>query len=286
VAIDDAAVTIATRGPGAHASAQHPLHIIAAMTRLSRLPLHVRAPLALLCTTLLLWSGIPVALFPLLAMDAGHYRTAITDPAARCSGDPIPARNGCWSATSARVVVTGVDQLDSGTVAYAVVEVPGRDAVREDFVDSAHADTLAADMHVTVRYWGSNIVDVAAAAPLSAARVLMPTRDNPSYRAAHFPWNTAVVAAMALAGVVLFAVPLMGDARRWRQRRRLEIEAEAAGRLAISTHGLARGLERYDRTPSRPETALTGWRTRDEVTGCAAPRPSPTAGPRRPPVQR
>jgi hypothetical protein len=220
------------------------------MTRLTRLPLHVRGAVALLSLTLLLWSGIPVLLFPFAALDASHYRTAIVTPAARCAGDPVPAPGGCWSSAAARVTITGSDHLDSGEVVdYAVVEVPGRDPVREDLVSAAGFELLGVGQPVSVRYWGSAIADIVPPTAAHAAPLLLATRDNPSYRTRAFPVSDAMALVLALCGVVLFGVPLLGDAQRWRRRRRIEEEAEAAARDALSSRGFGRGLARYGMEP-------------------------------------
>jgi hypothetical protein len=220
------------------------------------LPLTARAPLFVLSATMLLWGGVPTAVFPFTAMDASHYRAAIDSPAARCAKDAVPTPGDCWSSRTARVTITGVDHLESGDIAYAVLEVPGRDQVRSDFTTGLHVDLLSVGASVTVRYWHSDIVLVYPAVAGGAAPVVLTTRDNPSYRAAHFPTTDAVTALLALIASVLFGRTLLGDLRAWRRRRAGVVDA----RELASLPGFGRGLARYGFTvPSAPpEANLTG----------------------------
>jgi hypothetical protein len=210
-----------------------------------RLPPIIRAPLTLVAAVLLLVGGIPVALFPFLYMDAGHYRQAVGVAAAECAHDPIPARGGCWSAASARVTITGVDHTDSGDLAYLVLQIPGRQPVRENLVDTRQAVGMEVGTAVTVRYWGDAIAQVLPPVDKSRPQLVAPTRDNPSYRAAHFPGGSAVAAVLGVVGLALFGVPLIGDARRWRRRRELDRQLEQATRDAAARPDFAQGLRRY-----------------------------------------
>jgi hypothetical protein len=248
----------------------HALRIIGAMPQWLRapqlppLPLIARAPLALLSVTLLLWSGGPVVAYPFTAVDAGHYSAAIGRATARCAHDPVPAPSGCWSARTATVTITGVDHTETGDVAYAVLEVPGREQVRSDLVSGVDFDLLTVGSTVTVRYWGGDIAQVLPAVAAGSAPVVLPTRDNPSDRAAHFPATDLVSALLALMGSIGFGASLWLDLQRWRGRRGADAAiavADPGGLLAMN-----RGLARYGMVlqspPAQPEATLAGQPSR------------------------
>ena len=215
------------------------------MSRLLRLPPLVRAPLTLVSIVLLLAGGIPVAVFPFLVADANAYRQAIGDPARECAHNPIPTSGGCWSAATAKVIITGVDHLDTGDVEYLVVAVPGREAVRENLVAGVPATGLDVGTTVTVRYWHSDLAQILPPVDRGAAVVTLATRDNPTYRTAQYPTGSAIAAGLGVVGLLGFGVPLFFDVRRWRRRRRIDAAAEAAARAATTMPGFARGLLRY-----------------------------------------
>jgi hypothetical protein len=239
------------------------VHIIGAMSRPLRLPPLVRAPLTLVSLVLLLAGGITLAVFPFLVADATAYRQAIGDPARECAHNPIPASGGCWSAAAAKVVITGVDHLDSGDVQYLVVAVPGHIAVRENLVPGAHATGIGVGTTVTVRYWHSDIAQILPPVDHGAAVVALATRDSPTYRTAQFPIGSAIVAGLGVAGLIGFGVPLFFDVQRWRRRRRIDAEAEAAAREATTMPGFGRGLLRYGMSlgPTAEPTCETTTRT-------------------------
>jgi hypothetical protein len=250
----------------------HRFRIIDAMPRWLRspqlppLPLIARAPLALLSVTLLLWSGGPVVAYPFTAVDAGHYSAAIGTASARCAHDPVPAASGCWSARTATVTITGVDHAATGDVAYAVLEVPGRDQVRSDFVSGVNFDMLTVGGTVTVRYWGGDIVQVYPPVAKGAAPVVLATRDNPSFRAARFPTSDLISALLALMGSIGFGASLWIDLQRWRRREEDEEDGYAGVADPGGIHGMNRGLARYglvlQSLPPEPETVLTGQPSR------------------------
>ena len=236
------------------------------MSRLLRLPPLVRAPLTAVSLVLLLAGGVPVAAFPFLAADAGAYRQAIGVHSSECAKDPVPTAGNCWSAAPARVTITGVDQLESGAVAYLVLQVAGREPVREDLLGGALPKDVELGTKLTVRYWHSDIAEVVTASQT------LPTRDNPAYRAAHFPGADAAVVVFAILGLIAFGVPLYGDVQEWRRRKRLDSELDTAP-------GALRGLARYGmtlepaptevpETPPAAEATLTGenaWPAKPDV---------------------
>jgi len=230
----------------------------------------VLAPLTAISFVLLLGGGIPVVAFPYASADAATYRQAIVDPAHQCAGNPVPAANGCWSAAGARVTITGVDHLDSGDVAFLVVQPNGGDAVRENLVEGERTTGIDVGNTVTVRYWHADIAEVLPPAAAGIPQAVLATRDNPLYRTAHFPTGSAVTAVLGSLGLLGFGVPLGFAVRRWRRRRRIEAEADAAAREATSRPDFGRGLARYGMsfapaTPApaptpAPEATLTGQR--------------------------
>ena len=244
------------------------------MVRLVRGTPVVRGVATAIAAILGLCGLIPLLAYPLLRLDASSYSTAIGDAAKECAGDPIPARGGCWSAAPARVTVSGVD-ADSGA-AFAVVEVGGQPSVREDFVSPPPPD-VAVNATLTARYWHDSIAELLLPpAAKGADPLVLPTRDNPVYRAASFPTASAVLFAVGLAGLLFWGRPLLADVRDWRNRRRAQAEAYAA--IADSTRAatLNRGLARYGITLRNADLGddveLTGRRS-------VPPPPQPQAAP-------
>jgi len=325
VAIGDAPVTTAAHGLCTRPSVAALVGIIGAMSRLhrlplQRLPLNVRAPLGVLCLLLALWSGVPLLLHPLQMLAAARYSSTVSDPRSECPGDPVPAPGGCWSSVRARVATLGGElAADGSSVYYAVLDVAGRDPVREDFASGDGYRSLAVGQAVSVRYWGADIAEVVVpVAPAAAAKptapapppVVMPTRDNPAYRT-QFPVSDLVLLVPALIGFLLFGLPLTDDVQAWRRRRAVGEEAMTAARLAISTPGYQRGLARYGirlapepapapataaAPPAEVETTLTGQSARPAPAAAApaapppapaaqAPAPQPPAAAPAPPVQ-
>lgn len=211
------------------------------MSRLLRLPLLARIPIALVSAILLIVGAVPVATYPFYAADARNYEGAIGQPARECPHDPIPAAGSCWSAAQARVTITGVDHTVSNSIAYLVLQVAGQQQVRENLLGTAAVPAGIDDgITVTVRFWGSRISQVLPPVDKGAAPIVWETGDNPSYRAGSFPTDAAVTAVIGLLGLLGFGLPLIDDVKRWRRRRQIEAEAELAGREALRKRELLR----------------------------------------------
>jgi hypothetical protein len=250
--------------------------MIGAMMRLVRGTPVVRLVLSAFAVLFTLWGAIPLALYPLLRLDAAGYARAITDPGAECKGDPIPARGGCWSAAPARVTITGVDHRGGGDVAYVVVDVRGQQPLRADLVDATRADLISTRMTLTARYWHGDVAVLVLPASGKSAPIALPTRANPEYRAAQLPVGDALTALLGVVGLLVWGVPLLADVRAFRARRR-----DAAATRWDDDHGATaqtfgeRGLARYGidlhtapprRTALASETELTGRRDRPPQT--------------------
>lgn len=243
------------------------------MRRVRGTPL-VRCAATAIATILGICGLVPLLGYPLLRLDAASYQGAIGVAAGQCAGNPIPARGGCWSAASARVTISGVD-AQAGT-SFVVVDVAGQPATREDFVAAPQA-AVTVGTAVTARYWHEAIAElVLAPAAKGAAPAVLPTRDNPSFRATQLPTASALLLLVGAAGLLVWGRPLLDDVRRLRDRRRQDAEARAAVRDSAYAAGRNRGLARYGITlpATDEEVVLTGRRD-------AAPRtppPAPTAG--------
>lgn len=217
--------------------------IINGMVRLVRGTPVVRCVASLFAAILAVCGLVPLLMYPLLRLDASSYAGAIGVAAKECAGDPIPARGGCWSAAAARVTITGVDGQTG--LAYAVVDVGGQRATREDFV-SAPPGVVGVGAVLTARYWHGDVAELLVPpAAKGAAPVVLPTADNPAYRATRFPVAGAVLLAVGAGGLLLWGRALLDDVRGWRRRRRAQVEAELEIRQSSHTATLNRGLARY-----------------------------------------
>jgi hypothetical protein len=269
LAMRDGRVTRATRPPGGHRarSRRRDDH---AMMRLVRGTPVVRAVLAAVAAIFALWGLVAVAMYPLLRVDAASYERAAGSAAAECPGDPIPARGGCWSAAPARVTISGVDHSGGADVAFVVVAVQGQAARRADLVDATRIAALPTGTTLSARWWHEDIAVLALpGASTGAAPTLLPTRDNPSYRATRLPIGDAVTLLLGAGGLLLWGRPLLADVREWRARRRGDSDGagddSAAGPAAdgedvTSAPGFGRGLARYGIDLRTTEVTLTGQR--------------------------
>ena len=249
--------------------------IISGMVRLVLGTPVVRCVASVFAAILAVCGLVPLVTYPLLRLDASSYGGAIGVAAKECAGDPIPARGGCWSAAPARVTITGVDG-QSG-LAYVVVDVPGRPATREDFV-SAPPGVVAVGTTLTARYWHGDVAElVVLPAAKGAAPLVLPTADNPAYRATQLPVAGAVLLAVGAGGLLLWGRPLLGDVRDWRRRRRAHDEAELEIRESSRTATLNRGLARYGITLRSDDAG-----DHVELTGRGDRRPQPQPQPQPP----
>jgi hypothetical protein len=239
--------------------------MISAMMRLVRGTPVVRGLASAIALLLGVCGIVPVAAYLLLRLDAAGYESAIGNAARECHGDPIPARGGCWSAASARVVITGVDAESGAT--FLVVEVAGQPATREDFVSTPPAG-IAVGTTLTARYWHGDIATMlVSGADRAKPPVALPTRDNPGFRAQSLPVAGALLVLLGLGGLLVWGRPLLDDVRALRARRRNQAEAEIAVRESAIDPGVNRGLARYGM-----DVVLTGHRATP-----AAPTPAPPA---------
>jgi hypothetical protein len=220
-----------------------------------------------------LWGLVPLAMYPLLRLDAAGYEKAIGDPTAQCAGDPIPARGGCWSAAPARVTIAGIDRQSGADVGFVVVDVGSLPAVRADLVDTSRAAGIAVGTTLTVRYWHEHLSMLVLPAQAKGAPPLtLPTRDNPSYRAAGLPVGDALTMLFGVAGLLVWGRPLLDDARGWRDRWRKQRDDDsiATTPMNLGRRGLARyGLDLPAGTSPADDVVLTGRR--------ATPPPPPPA---------
>jgi hypothetical protein len=248
------------------------------MLRLVRGTPVVRMVLTALSVLLTVWGLIALAMYPLLRLDAAAYEMAISSAAAECRGDPIPARGGCWSAAPARVTVTGVDRRSGTDVAFVVVDVHNMPAMRADLVDASHAAALTVGTALTVRYWHEDLAMLVVPAPAKgAAPLTLPTRDNPTYRAATLPAGDALTLLAGVAGLLVWGRPLLDDVRAWRQRRRDEADDGIdTTPMSFGHRGLARyGIDLPDAPPPpmpHDDVMLTGRRAIPPLPRQAAPQ--------------
>jgi hypothetical protein len=240
--------------------------MISAMLRLVRGTPVVRGIATAMAAVIVLCGAVPLLAYPLLRLDAAGYETAIGSAAKECSGDPIPARGGCWSAAPARVTVSGAD-VQRG-VSFVVVDVPGQPGTREDFV-TPPPNPIAVGATLTARYWHDTIaVLMLPGADRSKPPLALPTRDNPSYRVTSLPVGGALLFLAGGAGLLTWGLPLLDDVRRYRERRRHAAAAEIAVRDSTSSPTFGRGLARYgfDVGGAPEDVVLTGRRADTEET--------------------
>ena len=249
------------------------------MLRLVRGTPVVRVVLSAVAVIFTVWGLIALAMYPLLRLDAGSYEKAIGSPAAECSGDPIPARGGCWSGAAGRVTVSGIDRQSGADIAFVVVDVRKLPAVRADLVDTTHIAALPVGTTLTVRYWQDHLsMLVLPAAAKGAAPLTLPTRDSPSYRATSVPVADALTLLFGVAGLLVWGRPLLDDVRTWLQRRSGERDGSgdttpmAFGRRGLARYGI--DLPAAPQTPPGDDVVLTGRRATPQT---AQPAPTPPA---------
>jgi hypothetical protein len=240
--------------------------MIRSMMRLVRGTPVVRMVLSVLAALFTVWGAVALAGYPLLRLDAAAYEHAIGDASARCAGDPVPARGGCWSAVPARVTVSGVDGSSGTPIAFAVVDMPHSAAMRADLLDASHLGALPTGTRLTVRFWHDRLSMLVVPAATGAAPLLLATRDSPTYHATALPVGDALTLLLGVAGLLVWGRPALDDVRTWRERRRPQREGGDADVTALGRRGLARyGIDLPG--TGGDDVQLTGQRTAPQESG-------------------